>query len=210
MIQRYKTVPEDDDHLVMLEAMGFIALFMKELPVEISKLLDQAGKQLTEDQVNLLGSQFAEILTNSLDTPSYKDLRAITQSMREAHEKGQRESDKMIRGLGRMEVAMKKFGRCIPNLATSFAGGSIALILGSIVAYFLVPLLLKPKPIIIPRQLRPYAELHHDGKLDYFDKDLPTYADSEIRVLMIKGDVIEAYKEGDGSVVVIRKPEPAE
>lgn len=203
---RLKGVPADDEQLQMLEAMGAMILLMKEIPDQLGKLLAETAKALTEDQVERLGTQFSEILANSLDTPSYNDLRTITQSMRETYEKGQRETDKVLRGLGRVEVAMKKFGRCLPNVATSFAGGSIAIVLGTIVAYFLVPLLFKPKPIIIPKQLRPYAELHRDGQLDYFDKNLPTYADGEIRVLMIKGNVIEAYKEGDGSVVVIRKP----
>lgn len=205
VIQKYKSVPEDDDHLVMLEAMGFIALFMKELPAEISQLLDQAGKQLTEDQVESLGTQFGEILTSSLDTPSYKDLRGLVQTMRETYEKSRLENGKLLSGLGRMEGSVSKYNRLFPSIGVGFSSAFVTLLLGAIAAYFLLPRLLKPEPITLPKQMRPYAELYEQRRLDHFDQDLPDYADGELRVLMIKGDVIEAFKDGASGVVVIRK-----
>lgn len=201
-------VPEDDADLQTVEMMAFATLAIKGIPDRVADLLSEAQQALTTDQAERLGKQFGEILTNSLDTPSYKDLREMVRTMRETYERGRQESGKVINSLESMQAAMSRFSRFLPNLTTGFAGGLLALVVGSIAAFFVVPVVLEPEPITVPETLWPYVELQRQGRLDHFDDQLESIANGDdVRILLIKGDVVKAYREGEGAVVVIRRNE---
>ncbi|MBB5353851.1 hypothetical protein HNR46_004115 [Haloferula luteola] len=81
MAARFRSVPEDDEYLQMLEAVGLMTLLWKEVPREIRRIL--AGATPAE------GSQegLAELLKDAVreSVPSYDDLKQIVQRL-EAHE----------------------------------------------------------------------------------------------------------------------------
>ncbi len=200
-IQKFRTVPQDDDHLVMLDAMGFIALFMKELPAEFGKLIDQAGQRLTEDQSNALGDQIREILTSSLDVPNYKDMSEMTK----AYQKGHQQSGRLLDRLDSLQREVKKSSRLSPILACSLASSLATLAIGAVVAFFWLPKLLD-EPIIVPKHLWPYVELQRERRLYHFDGQLPNLTDKDVRVMRIKEGVLGAFREGDDAVIVLEKP----
>lgn len=204
-IQKYRKVPDDDDHLIMLDAMGFIALFMKELPNEIRTLLDHASQRLSEDQATTLGEEFKQILTNSLDTPSYKDLRDTVREMGNHTEKFQRNSDAFLRHFSEAERSMTKRNRLWPNLANGLIGAVVTMI----AAYFLLPHLQKPRPLRIPTDLKPLISMYRTGELRSLDVDLPEYG-GNVRILTVEGKVLTAFKDGFSGVVVLKSPESQE
>ena len=163
-IQKFRTVPHDDDHLLMLDAMGFVALFMKELPSEFGKLIDQAGQRLTDDQSKALGDQIREILTSSLDVPNYKDMSEMTRAIRETYQKDHQQSDRLLDSLGSMQHEVAKSSRLSPILACSFATSFVTLAIGAVAAFFWLPKLLDD-PITIPKHLWPYVELQRERRL---------------------------------------------
>ncbi len=206
IVQKYKTVPQDDDHLVMLDAMGFIALFMNELPRKIGKLLDQAGQRLTEDQATALGNQFSEILQNSLDVPNYQDMTKVTRDIRETYQKSEAESRKLNEKLRNTHRQIAKYSRLSPVIGTSITTSLITLTLGAVAAFFWLPKLLD-KPITVPKRLWPYVELEKERRLDYIDKTHPDSVERKIRILKIKDGVLDAFVHGDEAVVVLERPE---
>lgn len=205
-IQKFRTVPHDDDHLLMLDAMGFVALFMKELPSEFGKLIDQAGQRLTDDQSKALGDQIREILTDSLDVPNYKDMSEMTRAIREIYQKNHHQGDRLLDSLGSMQHEVAKSRRLSPILACSFATSLVTLAVGAVAAFFWLPKLLD-EPITIPKHLWPYVELQRERRLYHFDGHLPNLADKEVRIMKIKEGVLGAFREGDDAVIVLEKPE---
>ena len=208
-IQKFRTVPHDDDHLLMLNAMGFVALFMKELPSEIGKLIDQAGQRLTDDQSKALADQIREILTDSLDVPNYKDMSAMTRTIRETTQKNHDESRRLIDTLGHLQHEVRRNSRLSPILACSFATSLVTLAVGAVAAFFWLPKLLN-EPITVPKHLWPYVELQRERRLYHFDSKLPNLTDEDVRIMRIKEGVLDAFREGEDAVIVLEKPMPDE
>ncbi len=200
-IQKYRKVPQDDDHLVMLDAMGFIALFMSKLPTEISRLLEQA-EGLTDQQAKALGDQFSAILTSSLDVPNCRDMSDMTRAIKETYQKQQVESGKVRNNLRELTRIISKYSRVLPVISSSIITSMITLLVGAVAAYFLLPGLLDT-PITVPKPLWPYVELVKENRLQHFDTEfLPQYSNGEVRVLTIKDRVIDAFAN-DGEAVIV-------
>lgn len=81
-VAKFRRAPEDDEFLQILEAVGFLALALHEIPQEIARSLDKLQGGLSEHQREDLRQDVEEVLKASLDTPSYKDLRGLVQEMR--------------------------------------------------------------------------------------------------------------------------------
>lgn len=81
MVTRFRSVPEDDEYLQILEAIGFMTLLWKEVPDEIRRVIAAAAPADTTTQ----GA--AEILRATVReaVPSYDDLKRIVQRL-ESHE----------------------------------------------------------------------------------------------------------------------------
>lgn len=203
-IQKYRTVPQDDDHLIMLDAMGFMALFMSKLPAEIGSLLDQAAL-LTDEQTNALGDQFGEILTSSLDVPNYKDMSELTRAIKDTYQKHHQESGRVLNRLGGLQREISKYSRVLPVISSAIITSLVTLIGGAVAAYFLLPKLLD-KPITVPKGLWPYVELQKERRLKHIDSKLPEFSKGEVRILTIEDDVLGAFMDGDDAVVVLEKP----
>ena len=77
------TLPDDDEHFQMLEGLGLIAQLMNDLPDEIGRIIGQAPGKLSKSETAQLQSEVVAILNESLDTPSYKDLRETMLAMRD-------------------------------------------------------------------------------------------------------------------------------
>jgi len=81
MAARFRSVPEDDEYLQMLEAIGFMTLLWKEVPEDIQRIIAGASPASANTE-NIAG-----ILCNTVRDaiPSYEDLRQIVQRL-ESHE----------------------------------------------------------------------------------------------------------------------------
>ena len=81
MVARFRSVPEDDEYLQILEAIGFMTLVWKEVPDEIRRIVAGASPAAgnTEGIAGILRATVREAI------PSYEDLRQIVQRL-ESHE----------------------------------------------------------------------------------------------------------------------------
>ncbi len=78
---RFRNVPEDDEYLQILEAIGFMTLLWNEVPNEIDTLLKKASPVDTTQQ------QLKTMITDTVKSavPSYEDLRVVCERL-EQHE----------------------------------------------------------------------------------------------------------------------------
>ena len=77
MSARFKNVPEDDEYLQMLEAIGLMTLLWREVPEQIEQLLDKASPVGANHQQ--LRALIAESVTQSI--PTYDDLKRSTERL---------------------------------------------------------------------------------------------------------------------------------
>ena len=81
-VSKFEVVPDDDEYLLLLEALGFLTVVFDKVPQRISEALDRAESGLSEDQAAALQRRFETILKDSVDTPSYKDLREMVREIK--------------------------------------------------------------------------------------------------------------------------------
>ena len=81
LVARFQSVPNDDEFLLILEAIGFMTLLYKEVPDEIAKIL--AGANPTNETHEGLSKLVKEAVCESI--PSYEDLKRISECF-ENHE----------------------------------------------------------------------------------------------------------------------------
>jgi hypothetical protein len=78
---RFESVPEDDEYLQILEAIGFMTLLWKEVPGEVSAILE--GANPVSETCHSVAAKVREAVIESI--PSYDDLKKISQRL-ESHE----------------------------------------------------------------------------------------------------------------------------
>lgn len=209
IVRKFRNLPEDDDHLQMLEAVGFVMLIMKEIPSEIAGILAQAQRTLGETESEKLREEVTSILTSSLDTPSYKDLRETVSSIRDQEARFRHKVDDVDQRLTEAELTFKSSSRIWPQFINGLTGGLIgSLVVGLCVGFAFEYFANHRSSGIIPEALRPYAELQERGKLDYFESHIPDLG-GDVQMYLISGNVVRAFQDGDHGIVVCRSPEPA-
>ena len=81
LVARFQSVPDDDEFLLILEAIGFMTLLYKEVPDEIARIL--AGANPINETHEGLAKLVKEAVCESI--PSYEDLKRISECF-ENHE----------------------------------------------------------------------------------------------------------------------------
>ena len=199
---KFRDLPEDDDHLQMLEAVGFIMLVMKEIPGEIAETLRTARGGMDEAMAEQLRSEFVEVLTQSLDTPSYKDLREAMLSIRDHENRFRLKVETLLKRLSESERCHKQRTRMASNFMNGLTGGVVGAAIVAALVLFGAPRIMPQKQTPLPKGLEPYAILHRRGLLDYIELNHPP--DGEVGMFLIGGEVIHAFKDGDYGVVLTK------
>lgn len=76
-VARFRNIPEDDEYLQVLEAIGFMTLIWSKIPDEIHSILEGAKPaNLTTEYLNV---QIRSAIQENI--PSFEDLRQISQSL---------------------------------------------------------------------------------------------------------------------------------
>lgn len=81
MIARFRSVPEDDEYLQVLEAIGFMTLIWREVPKDIQRVLE--GANPVSETCQSVAGTIRDAVVEAI--PSYEDLKTIVQRL-EAHE----------------------------------------------------------------------------------------------------------------------------
>jgi hypothetical protein len=76
-VARFRNIPEDDEYLQVLEAIGFMTLIWSKIPAEIHSILE--GAKPVEPNAEFLTAQIRSSIRESI--PSFEDLRQISQSL---------------------------------------------------------------------------------------------------------------------------------
>lgn len=74
---RFRSVPEDDEFLLILEAIGFFSLILKEIPGELAKLLE--GTSPVQESQQGLCQLVKQAVSETI--PSYEDLKRMTERL---------------------------------------------------------------------------------------------------------------------------------
>lgn len=77
MLVQFKTVPNDDEYLQILKAIGFMTLLWKEVPKEIKTILE--GANPISETCQSVAGQIRQAVTEAI--PSYEDLKLISQRL---------------------------------------------------------------------------------------------------------------------------------
>jgi len=127
MIAKFKTVPDDDEYLQVMQAMGFMTLLWKEVPNEVRKVLE--GANPVNDTCHSVAKQVREAVIEAI--PSYEDLMLIAKRFEE-HELA----------LKRTLSTLQKTG----NTGFHAGGFLLAILIGSLLGIgiyrYLLPILL--------------------------------------------------------------------
>ncbi|MCB1099441.1 MAG: hypothetical protein KDN22_27975 [Verrucomicrobiae bacterium] len=78
LIATLRKVPEDDEILLIIEAIGFMTLLWKEIPVQIEQILAAAdGPGRNENCNAYLLAELRQTVQQSLNVPTYADMRQL-------------------------------------------------------------------------------------------------------------------------------------
>jgi hypothetical protein len=76
-VARFRNIPEDDEYLQVLEAIGFMTLIWSKIPAEIHSILE--GAKPANPNTEYLNAQIRSAIQENI--PSFEDLRQISQSL---------------------------------------------------------------------------------------------------------------------------------
>ena len=199
---KFRNVSEDDDHLQMLEATGYLAMLVSEIPAELGKLVDNARIGLDESQSDRLRTEVVKVLQDSLDTPSYKDLRQAVESIRDCNVRHQQTTNALHKRMSEFTEASDKGHLHLRGIVQGVGGGMITLLTAFTVAYLAFPWIIRCPSF--PLALSPFVELYNNGNLNYFEANLENIG--EVGVIEMKADVLDAVVEREGVSIIIRPP----
>ena len=81
---RLRNIPEEDEFLLILEAIGFMTLIWSEIPGKIKDILSGAGSgEVPHENIEYLLRELRKSINEALDLPSYGDLRQMVHELRE-------------------------------------------------------------------------------------------------------------------------------
>lgn len=125
LIARFQNVPDDDEYLQILEAVGFMTLLWKEVPQEITAILEKNNP--ISKTCHTVSGHLREAVIEAI--PSYEDLKSIVSQLGE-HELA------LKRGLLALQSHTPRNTTSLPGLIILLAGVAAGIFLQSHFAFF--------------------------------------------------------------------------
>lgn len=200
IMSRFSNAPDDDEHMQLLEAIGFTAMITQRVPEEIAAVVEKMESGFTDAQFQSLQRRLETLLKNSIDTPSYKDLRTLVGEMKEEQ--------------GRFKTTVNALTSDITSIPAIPRQGTFnyrALILCSLVSLIAgavvtgAALLTKIPGDRLQFTFRPKIE--HDDYVDYFEDNMPEFG-GQVGIYVVSGDVATVAQEPDKGVIVVKRSKP--
>ncbi len=82
---RLQTLPEDDEILMVIEAMGFMSLILRNIPEQIHQIITAASSTGAPDTNAYLISELKQTVTEAINIPAYADMRQLAARWEEQH-----------------------------------------------------------------------------------------------------------------------------
>ena len=81
-----QNAPEDDEYLLILEAIGFMTLIWQEVPEQVRATIASATRPGSHsDSASYLVTELRHAVKEALDVPSYSDMRQLAAKWDEQH-----------------------------------------------------------------------------------------------------------------------------
>ena len=147
---------------------------------------------LSEAQREALREDMEAILVQSVDTPSYQDLRETIHLMKEQYARSRREVDDFTESLSQTRHWLQKRHALAPSVVLGLCAGlacGVALLLGSVL-------------IRSDRAMAPSDGGIPAGMVDYIEADLPDYG-GKVGMVVVDAQVLGAFEDGGRGVVVV-------
>lgn len=200
IMSRFSKAPDDDEHMQLLEAIGFTSMITQRVPEKIAAIVEKMESGFTDAQFQSLQRRLETLLKDSVDTPSYKDLRTLVAEMKQHQERFKSTINALANDITSIPA--------IPRQGTFshralIVGCVISLIAGALVTG--ATLLTKIPGDRLQFTFRPKAE--HDDYVDYFEDNMPEFG-GHVGVYVVSGDVATVAQEPDKGVIVVKRPIP--
>jgi hypothetical protein len=199
LMGRLRNLPEDDEQLQFMEIVGFTTLILKQIPNEIAAVVEKAQSGLSDDQVDVLQRRFETILKDSVDTPSYKDLREMVGQMKEERQ----QFKQTVEGLSHDIISIP----CVPTPGTFTTKsvvwiGIACLLIGSLLTGLIAMVTRSPSLRIRAASsgLDPITDF-----VSYFEDTIPELG-GDVGVYVVEGGIVSVEKQPDRGLVVVALP----
>ena len=187
-----RNLPPDDELVLAVEAFGLTALILKEIPEDISAAIGGLRSGLSEAQREALRADVEAVLVQSIDTPSYQDLRETIHLMKEHHAQARRATDDFTNALSQTRHWLQKRHAMLPSVILGVCAGltcGVILLVGSA---------LVRSDRALGNALPPVEK----GMVSYIETDLPDYG-GKVGLIVVDGAVLGAFEDEGRGVVVI-------
>ena len=85
MATRLKNAPEDDEFLMVIEAMGFMTLLWQEVPNKVREVITSASDTNDIESNAFLASELKAVVVEAINVPTYTDMRELAGKWEEQH-----------------------------------------------------------------------------------------------------------------------------
>ena len=193
-----QNLPQDDRLSLTIEALGFAALALKEVPQEVADVVRSIPAGFDEAQREALKADMAVIVDHAIQTPSFDDLRTTLEMMRTHQRVVRTETEGIMRLLGRTHRALKRKGLWFPALGLGLLAGIVSGLLTTAITHFTRTANEEPPSTAIAPGT---------GLVDYIEAELPEFG-GKVGLVLVGGEsdqgVLTAFKDGNRGVVVVR------
>ena len=118
MIARFRNLPEDDEYLQILEAIGFMTLIWTKVPDQVASILD--GANPVQETCQSLAGHVRKAVEDAI--PSHDDLRQTAQALHE-HELALKQA------IGSVQQSRNRSVSILPLIVAFVLGVTISLLL---------------------------------------------------------------------------------
>ena len=128
---KFEHLPEEDDHLQMLEATGFMLMAVKEVPERMVHLIAQMKTGISDEGLADLRDGIASDITRAIELPSLQELRAIAGKLHAGEDTLNRRAAAVVKRLdclARGTTRTMTIGSCVAAaVLAGILGGAISI-----------------------------------------------------------------------------------
>ena len=200
IMARFSKAPDDDEYMLLLEAIGFTSMITQRVPGEIAAIVEKMESGFTDAQFQSLQRRLETLLKNSIDTPSYRDLRTLVGEMKDHQERFKTTASGLANDIASIPVIPREGTFNQKALIVSCV---VSLIAGAVVTGAV--LLTKIPGDRLRFTFRPKTD--HEDYVDYFEDDMAEFG-GKVGIYVVSGEVATVAQEPDKGVIVVKRPEP--
>jgi len=195
---KFEHLPEEDDHLQMLEATGFLPMAGKEVPERMVHLIAQMKTGISDEGLADLRDGIASDITRAIELPSLQELRAIAGKLHAGEDTLNRRAAAVVKRLdclARGTTRTMTIGSCV-------AAAVLAGILGGAISIFAPNLWGALADGRMRQEPGGTQSAFQSGALEFEVATISGYG--EVGILTIGGELLYSGSDAGMTTVVLR------